>query len=177
MKSFLNGLSGLQYLEANKIIHRDIAARNFLVEGEPENYRIKVSDFGMSRYADKGFYVSTGKLKPVRWCSPEVLKFDTYSFKSDVWAFGITMWECFAKSPPYSEVSNADLIPKILEGHRLSQPENCPDQIFSLMMACWTEDPESRISFAELHKELTSQSLSIKKDSEYMPLKIEEKEN
>lgn len=96
--SCLQALAGLQYLEANKIIHRDIAARNLLVEGKEKSWRVKVSDFGMARFIDRGYYISSGKLKPVRWCAPEVLEYNRYSFKSDVWAFGVTMWEMFSKS-------------------------------------------------------------------------------
>ncbi len=70
--SCLQVLTGLQYLEANKIIHRDIAARNLLVEGQKDNWKVKVSDFGMARLVDKGFYISSRNVKPVRWCAPEV---------------------------------------------------------------------------------------------------------
>jgi serine/threonine protein kinase len=152
----LQALTGLQYLEANKIIHRDIAARNLLVEGDKGDWKVKVTDFGMARFVDKGFYVSSGKFKPVRWCSPEVLQFNKYSFKSDVWAFGITMWEIFAKAIPFDTQSNEEVAKKIVEeNYRLDKPALCPESVYLVMLSTWNMAEEKRPSFAQLHESLS----------------------
>ncbi|XP_055958828.1 tyrosine-protein kinase ITK/TSK [Patella vulgata] len=129
--------SGMVYLEQRGFIHRDLAARNCLVG---ENQVVKVADFGLTRYVlDDEYRSSVGTKFPVKWAAPEVLSFTLFSSKSDVWAFGILIWEIFtAGETPYGKMRNAEVVDHIVEyNKRLEKPDSCPEFLYILMNECW----------------------------------------
>uniref|UniRef100_A0A671PTS5 Tyrosine-protein kinase n=1 Tax=Sinocyclocheilus anshuiensis TaxID=1608454 RepID=A0A671PTS5_9TELE len=144
---------GMAYLESSNFIHRDLAARNCLVS---EDNVVKISDFGMTRFVlDDQYTSSFGSKFPVRWSSPEVIKFGKYSSKSDVWSFGVFMWEVYSEGRvPYDSRSNAEVVETLNAGLRLLRPRLCPQSVYELMQWSWKEKPEDRPSFALLLHEL-----------------------
>ncbi|XP_056327899.1 tyrosine-protein kinase ITK/TSK [Danio aesculapii] len=144
---------GMAYLESSNFIHRDLAARNCLVS---EDNVVKIADFGMTRFVlDDQYTSSHGSKFPVRWSSPEVIKFGKYSSKSDVWSFGVFMWEVYSEGrTPYDNRSNSEVVETLNAGHRLLKPRLCPQSVYGLMQWSWKEKPEDRPSFALLLHEL-----------------------
>ncbi|CAM4531071.1 unnamed protein product [Lepidochelys kempii] len=156
LKMTANAAAGMEYLESKHCIHRDLAARNCLVT---EKNSLKISDFGMSREEEDGVYASTGGLKqiPVKWTAPEALNYGRYSSDSDVWSFGILLWEAFSLgATPYSHLSNTQTREAIEQGVRLDPPKQCPEDVYRLMQRCWEYDPRKRPSFSTVHQELVS---------------------
>ncbi|XP_043320437.1 tyrosine-protein kinase Fer isoform X2 [Cervus elaphus] len=153
VKFSLDVASGMSYLESKNCIHRDLAARNCLVG---ENNVLKISDFGMSRQEDGGVYSSSGlKQIPIKWTAPEALNYGRYSSESDVWSFGILLWETFSLGVcPYPGMTNQQAREQVERGYRMSAPQHCPEDIFKIMMKCWDYKPENRPKFSELQKEL-----------------------
>lgn len=151
----LDVAAGMLYLEGKNCIHRDLAARNCLVG---ENNTLKISDFGMSRQEDGGVYSSSGlKQIPIKWTAPEALNYGRYSSESDVWSFGVLLWETFSLGVcPYPGMTNQQAREQVERGYRMSAPQNCPEEIFTIMMKCWDYKPENRPKFSDLHKELTA---------------------
>jgi serine/threonine protein kinase len=140
---------GLEYLAGRGFIHRDVAARNVLVSSE---LRGKISDFGMSREADESdYYHSSGGVVPVRWCAPEVLCERKYSSKSDVWAFGVLLFEIWSDgATPYAGWTNKKVLMEVELGTRLSKPSDCSDSVYRAMLKCWDTDPHKREDFSTL---------------------------
>ncbi|XP_045053572.1 tyrosine-protein kinase Fer isoform X2 [Desmodus rotundus] len=153
VKFALDAASGMSYLESKNCIHRDLAARNCLVS---ENNVLKISDFGMSRQEDGGVYSSSGlKQIPIKWTAPEALNYGRYSSESDVWSFGILLWETFSLGVcPYPGMTNQQAREQVERGYRMSAPQHCPEDIFKIMMKCWDYKPENRPKFSDLQKEL-----------------------
>ncbi|XP_005232165.2 tyrosine-protein kinase TXK isoform X2 [Falco peregrinus] len=145
---------GMEYLERNGFIHRDLAARNCLVNAE---HIVKVSDFGMARYVIDDEYISSSGAKfPVKWSPPEVFHFKKYSSKSDVWSFGVLMWEVFTEGKmPFESKSNSEVVREISRGNRLYRPHLASHTVYKVMYSCWHEKPEGRPAFAELIETLT----------------------
>ncbi|XP_074021020.1 cytoplasmic tyrosine-protein kinase BMX [Numenius arquata] len=139
----------MAFLESSQFIHRDLAARNCLVDS---NLTVKVSDFGMTRYVLDDLYISSlGNKFPVKWSAPEVFHYTKYSSKSDVWAFGILMWEVFTLGKqPYELYDNMQVIEKVSRGYRLYRPQLVSDIIYQIMYNCWHELPEKRPAFYQL---------------------------
>ncbi|TDG99418.1 hypothetical protein EPR50_G00194200 [Perca flavescens] len=140
---------GMEHLEANGFIHRDLAARNCLVN---DNLVVKVSDFGMARYVlDDQYTSSSGAKFPVKWSPPEVFNFCRYSSKSDVWSFGVLMWEVFTEGRmPFEQSQNHEVVTLVTKGHRLYRPKMATPAIYDIMQISWHERPEERPSFAQL---------------------------
>ncbi|XP_070253140.1 tyrosine-protein kinase TXK isoform X1 [Myotis yumanensis] len=140
---------GMEYLERNCFIHRDLAARNCLVSSTSI---VKISDFGMTRYVLDDEYISSSGAKfPVKWSPPEVFHFNKYSSKSDVWSFGVLMWEVFTEGRmPFENKSNLQVVEAISKGFRLYRPRLAPMSIYEVMYHCWHEKPKGRPTFAEL---------------------------
>ncbi|XP_069892118.1 tyrosine-protein kinase Fer isoform X2 [Dipodomys merriami] len=155
VKFSLDAAAGMLYLESKNCIHRDLAARNCLVG---ENNVLKISDFGMSRQEDGGVYSSSGlKQIPIKWTAPEALNYGRYSFESDVWSFGILLWETFSLGVcPYPGMTNQQAREQVERGYRMSAPQHCPEDISKIMMRCWDYKPENRPKFSDLVKELTA---------------------
>ncbi|NXJ94158.1 BMX kinase, partial [Corythaixoides concolor] len=139
----------MAFLESCQFIHRDLAARNCLVDS---NLTVKVSDFGMTRYVLDDLYISSlGTKFPVKWSAPEVFHYTKFSSKSDVWAFGILMWEVFTLGKqPYELYDNMQVIEKVSQGYRLYRPQLVSDVIYQIMYNCWHELPEKRPGFYQL---------------------------
>ncbi|XP_030045512.1 tyrosine-protein kinase Fes/Fps [Microcaecilia unicolor] len=151
-----NAAAGMEYLDSKHCIHRDLAARNCLVT---EKNILKISDFGMSREEEDGVYSSTGVMRqiPVKWTAPEALNYGRYSSESDIWSFGVLLWEAFSLgSTPYASMNNQQTREAIEHGQRLPSPTQCPDEIYSLMLRCWEYDPRKRPNFSMVHKELAA---------------------
>uniref|UniRef100_A0A4W3IDB2 non-specific protein-tyrosine kinase n=1 Tax=Callorhinchus milii TaxID=7868 RepID=A0A4W3IDB2_CALMI len=140
---------GMAYLETNMFIHRDLAARNCLVS---ESHVVKVSDFGMTRYVlDDQYTSSSGTKFPVKWSPPEVLHYSKFSSKSDVWSFGVLMWEVYIEGKmPFETKSNAEVVQLITSGFRLYRPKRASNAVYEIMTQCWHEKPEGRPTFCEL---------------------------
>ncbi|EPY73644.1 cytoplasmic tyrosine-protein kinase BMX [Camelus ferus] len=141
---------GMAFLESHQFIHRDLAARNCLVDSD---LSVKVSDFGMTRYVLDDQYVSSvGTKFPVKWSAPEVFHYFKYSSKSDVWAFGILMWEVFSLGKqPYDLYDNSQVVVKVSQGHRLYRPQLASDTIYQIM----TENTQQFIMCAkEKHRQV-----------------------
>ncbi|XP_032873284.1 tyrosine-protein kinase Fer isoform X1 [Amblyraja radiata] len=158
VKMSLDAAAGMAYLEGKNCIHRDLAARNCLVS---DGNVLKISDFGMSRQEDDGIYSSSGlKQIPIKWTAPEALNYGRYSSESDVWSFGILLWETFSMGVcPYPGMTNQQAREQVEKGYRMSAPQKCPEDVYSLMLKCWEYKPENRPNFSDIHKEL----LGIKK--------------
>ncbi|KAM9170248.1 cytoplasmic tyrosine-protein kinase BMX [Pangshura tecta] len=139
----------MTFLESQQFIHRDLAARNCLVDSD---LTVKVSDFGMARYVLDDLYISSlGTKFPVKWSAPEVFHYTKFSSKSDVWAFGILMWEVFTLGKqPYELYDNIQVIEKVSEGYRLYRPQLASETVYQLMYSCWHELPEKRPTFQQL---------------------------
>ena len=151
--------SAMKYLASHNFVHRDLATRNCLVGPK---YLVKISDFGMSRSLyDSHYYRIHGRFAlPVRWMSFECF-YGKFSQKSDVWAFGVTMWEIFAlaKEQPYNDMSDKQVVEDALRGKNrkiLSKPDMCPFEVYKIMLECWAHNSEQRATFEELLQLLTS---------------------
>lgn len=145
--------SGMAYLEMHNYIHRDLAARNCLVG---ENYVVKVADFGLARYVIDDEYTSSGGAKfPIKWAPPEVLGYTRFSSKSDVWAYGVLMWEVFTCGKiPYGRAANAEVVEQVQHGQRLPRPPACPSDVYQVMRSCWEKKPDARPSFRSVKTQL-----------------------
>uniref|UniRef100_A0A8C1M971 Protein tyrosine kinase 2aa n=1 Tax=Cyprinus carpio TaxID=7962 RepID=A0A8C1M971_CYPCA len=147
--------AALAYLESKRFVHRDIAARNVLVSSTD---CVKLGDFGLSRYMEDSSYykASKGKL-PIKWMAPESINFRRFTSASDVWMFGVCMWEILMFGiKPFQGVKNNDVIGRIENGERLAMPQNCPPTLYSLMTKCWAYDPSKRPRFTELKTQLST---------------------
>ncbi|NWR55387.1 INSRR protein, partial [Bucorvus abyssinicus] len=168
---------GMAYLNANKFVHRDLAARNCMVS---EDFTVKIGggwaaagglrpphllvltsssssssspDFGMTRdIYETDYYRKGGKgLLPVRWMSPEALKDGIFNTQSDVWSFGVVLWEIATLAEqPYQGMSNEQVLRFVMDNGILERPENCPDKLHELMCRCWQQNPRQRPSFVQL---------------------------
>uniref|UniRef100_A0A8D0A310 Tyrosine-protein kinase n=1 Tax=Sander lucioperca TaxID=283035 RepID=A0A8D0A310_SANLU len=129
---------GMEYLERQSFIHRDLAARNCLVN---DHNVVKVCDFGMTRYVlDNQYTSSSGTKFPVKWSPPEVLHYSKYSSKSDVWSFGVVMWEIYSEGrTPFETHSNLDVVNDITRGVRLYRPHRASQPLYAIMYRCWHE--------------------------------------
>ncbi|XP_039677852.1 tyrosine-protein kinase Fer [Perca fluviatilis] len=151
----VDAAAGMAYLESKNCIHRDLAARNCLVG---EGSVLKISDFGMSRQEDDGIYSSSGlKQIPIKWTAPEALNYGRYSSDSDVWSYGILLWETFSLGVcPYPGMTNQQAREQVEKGYRMACPQRCPDDVYKVMQRCWQYNPEERPKFSELQRDLAA---------------------
>lgn len=145
---------GMAYLAAKKFVHRDLAARNCMVA---EDLTVKIGDFGMTRdiYETDYYRKGTKGLLPVRWMAPESLKDGVFTSSSDVWSYGVVLWEMATlASQPYQGLSNDQVLRYVIDGGVMECPENCPDKLYSLMRYCWQHKPVARPTFLEMAGQL-----------------------
>ncbi|XP_067892990.1 tyrosine-protein kinase receptor Tie-1 isoform X1 [Heterodontus francisci] len=142
---------GMQYLSEKQFIHRDLAARNVLVG---ENLVAKIADFGLSRGEEVYVKKTMGRL-PVRWMAIESLNYSVYTTKSDVWSFGVLLWEIVSLGgTPYCGMTCAELYEKLPQGFRMEKPLNCDDEVYEFMRQCWRDRPYERPTFAQISVQL-----------------------
>ncbi|XP_031163291.1 megakaryocyte-associated tyrosine-protein kinase isoform X1 [Sander lucioperca] len=145
----LDVCEGMEYLESKKFVHRDLAARNVLVS---DDSMAKVSDFGLTKVDSK---VSDNAKLPVKWTAPEALKKEKFSTKSDVWSYGILLWEIFSYGrQPYPKMSLKEVKERVEGGYRMEAPEDCPPSVYSVMRICWEQEPRRRPTFHKLREKL-----------------------
>ncbi|XP_068733319.1 proto-oncogene tyrosine-protein kinase receptor Ret-like [Montipora capricornis] len=147
---------GMAYLSSRKIIHRDLAARNVLV-GEGE--KCKVTDFGMARNVEQDdIYTkrSRGRL-PVKWTAHEALLYGTYTTQSDVWSFGVVLYEIFTVGGcPYPGISGYQIANLLKKGYRMPKPKHVDQNLYNIMLQCWQQKPNDRPTFSMLKNKLST---------------------
>ncbi|XP_067948281.1 uncharacterized protein [Watersipora subatra] len=147
--------NGMAYLAREKFVHRDLAARNCMLDGA---YIVKIADFGLSRdIYEKAYYrlQDQSKPMPVRWMALECFTEGKYTSKSDVWAYGITLWELLTRGGiPYPGINNYHISEYIASGKRIEKPDICPSIIYEMMRECWDAEPENRPSFPDMSARL-----------------------
>jgi len=140
---------GMAYLESKHVVHRDLAARNVLLSDEGQ---AKVADFGLA--ATDGATIESGKL-PIKWTAPEALRQSQFSNKSDMWSFGILLWEIYSFGRvPYPRIPHVDVVKHVEKGYQMEAPEGCPAQVYTIMKDAWELDPEKRPTFASSRESL-----------------------
>ncbi|PRP78016.1 hypothetical protein PROFUN_14054 [Planoprotostelium fungivorum] len=148
---------GMNYLQSKGMIHRDLSARNLLVTQADGLYRVKISDFGMSKEVET--YKSSDTEVAIKWAAPELMTKSEATIQSDVWSFGVVMWEVFSYgSAPYSDLTNQQVIDTVIKGsHRLDRPKNIPDGVYDIMLSCWQIESQKRPTFTQLCGYLSDQ--------------------
>ncbi|XP_076580753.1 tyrosine-protein kinase receptor TYRO3 [Chaetodon auriga] len=146
--------AGMDYLSSQGFLHRDLAARNCMLG---DDLRVCVADFGLSKkiYSRNYYRQKVAIRVPIKWMAMESLSESVYTIKSDVWAFGVTMWEIVSRGrTPYPGVHNHELLELLLSGHRLKPPEDCDHKLYEVMWSCWDKEPTRRPGFRELGQTL-----------------------
>jgi fyn-related kinase len=147
--------AGMAYLEGEKIIHRDLATRNIQVG---DGIVCKVANFELARVMEEDICeAQEGEKFAIKWIAPEAALYKRFSIKSDVWSFGIVLYEIITYgSVPYPGMNNIEVLEKVQQGYRMPQPLDCgcPEKLYEMMLNCWREDPNDRPTFATLQREL-----------------------
>lgn len=168
IKLSLDTAKGLKHLAEKQIIHRDVAARNVLLG---DKLVAKIADFGLSK--NDQTYVKTSSTRvPIRWMAVESLFNNTYTLQSDVWSFGILLWEIFTLGgTPYSSIDSQQLFTYLKDGHRLRKPRLCDQDMYAMMLQCWNDIPERRPTIDELTARLQRM---LENSQVYMNISVQE---
>uniref|UniRef100_A0A8C9KRI5 Tyrosine-protein kinase n=1 Tax=Panthera tigris altaica TaxID=74533 RepID=A0A8C9KRI5_PANTA len=144
---------GMAFIEERNYIHRDLRAANILVS---DTLSCKIADFGLARLIEDNEYTAREGAKfPIKWTAPEAINYGTFTIKSDVWSFGILLTEIVTHGRiPYPGMTNPEVIQNLERGYRMVRPDNCPEELYHLMMLCWKERPEERPTFDYLRSVL-----------------------
>ncbi|XP_038138282.1 tyrosine-protein kinase ZAP-70 [Cyprinodon tularosa] len=157
---------GMKYLEEKNFVHRDLAARNVLLVNQQF---AKISDFGLSKAlgADDNYYKArTAGKWPLKWYAPECINFHKFSSKSDVWSYGVTMWEAFSYGgKPYKKMKGQEVTVFINGGGRMERPPACPERMYVVMLECWTAEHEKRPDFKKVEESMRNYHYSISSKS------------
>ncbi|XP_041840769.1 tyrosine-protein kinase Mer isoform X2 [Melanotaenia boesemani] len=148
--------AGMDYLSSRGFLHRDLAARNCMLG---DDLRVCVADFGLSKkiYGSNYYRQKAVIRMPIKWMAMESLSESIFTTKSDVWSFGVTMWEIVSRGmTPYPGVHNHELLDLLQSGYRLKPPEDCDQKLYEVMQSCWEREPSMRPTFRDLHKTLKS---------------------
>ncbi|XP_034356559.1 high affinity nerve growth factor receptor isoform X1 [Arvicanthis niloticus] len=146
--------AGMVYLASLHFVHRDLATRNCLVG---QGLVVKIGDFGMSRdiYSTDYYRVGGRTMLPIRWMPPESILYRKFSTESDVWSFGVVLWEIFTYGKqPWYQLSNTEAIECITQGRELERPRACPPDVYAIMRGCWQREPQQRLSMKDVHARL-----------------------
>ncbi|KAJ1081327.1 hypothetical protein NDU88_001509 [Pleurodeles waltl] len=146
--------SGMVYLASLHFVHRDLATRNCLVG---HNLVVKIGDFGMSRdiYSTDYYRVGGRTMLPIRWMPPESILYRKFTTDSDIWSFGVVLWEIFTYGKqPWYQLSNNEAIECITQGRELERPRTCPSEVYDIMEGCWQREPQQRLNIKEIHSRL-----------------------
>uniref|UniRef100_A0A668SG85 Tyrosine-protein kinase receptor n=1 Tax=Oreochromis aureus TaxID=47969 RepID=A0A668SG85_OREAU len=146
--------SGMVYLASLHFVHRDLATRNCLVG---EGLVVKIGDFGMSRdiYSTDYYRVGGRTMLPIRWMPPESIMYRKFTTESDIWSFGVVLWEIFTYGKqPWYQLSNSEAIECITQGRELERPRTCPKEVYLLMQGCWQREPQQRMVMKDIHSRL-----------------------
>uniref|UniRef100_A0A8C5QSI3 Tyrosine-protein kinase receptor n=1 Tax=Leptobrachium leishanense TaxID=445787 RepID=A0A8C5QSI3_9ANUR len=146
--------SGMVYLASLHFVHRDLATRNCLVG---HNLVVKIGDFGMSRdiYSTDYYRVGGRTMLPIRWMPPESILYRKFTTESDIWSFGVVLWEIFTYGKqPWYQLSNTEAIECITQGRELERPRTCPTEVYTIMQGCWQREPQQRLNIKEVHSKL-----------------------
>uniref|UniRef100_A0A3Q3ASJ9 Tyrosine-protein kinase receptor n=2 Tax=Kryptolebias marmoratus TaxID=37003 RepID=A0A3Q3ASJ9_KRYMA len=146
--------SGMVYLASLHFVHRDLATRNCLVG---EGLVVKIGDFGMSRdiYSTDYYRVGGRTMLPIRWMPPESIMYRKFTTESDIWSFGVVLWEIFTYGKqPWYQLSNSEAIECITQGRELERPRTCPKEVYLLMQGCWQREPQQRMVIKDIHNRL-----------------------
>ncbi|XP_066536596.1 tyrosine-protein kinase Lyn-like [Hoplias malabaricus] len=137
---------GMAYIEKKNFVHRDLRAANILVS---ESLLCKIADFGLARVIEENEYsAKEGAKFPIKWTAPEAIHYGSFTIKSDMWSFGILLYEIITYGKiPYTGLSNAEVIARVQRGYRIQQPDTCPKKLYEIMTTCWKEKPEERPTF------------------------------
>ena len=152
--------AGLEYLAVHHFVHRDLATRNCLLN---EKLFVKISDFGLSRDVYSKDYYKFGEksFMPIRWMPPEAILYSTFTTQSDIWSFGVVLWEIFSSGmKPYCALSNEEVVDRVTNGYILRSPSGCPNKLYDLMVHCWANEPEKRPTPSEVYSYLLKCSSS-----------------
>jgi serine/threonine protein kinase len=159
--------AGMEYLATQHFVHRDLATRNCLVG---DGFVVKIGDFGMSRdvYSTDYYRVGRQTMLPIRWMPPESILYRKFTIESDIWSFGVVLWEIYTFGrQPWYELANHEVIQEVTNGRLLSKPDVCPEEMFQIMLSCWQQNPQDRAPMSQIHSQL--QGLSLK-EPDYLDL-------
>jgi serine/threonine protein kinase len=145
----------MEYLSKQRYVHRDLAARNCFLDA---NLCVKIADFGLSRdIYEKDYYrIGNNVCKlPIKWLSPESIEKHIFNPKTDVWSYGVLVWELFTRGiSPYPQIDINRIFEHLKQGYRLPKPKYCPKSLFALLLKCWSENPKSRPFFVTLSERM-----------------------